>query len=276
MPRPHLPWQDNRVLTPGEKLYRWLHDRYPITEKSSDWMQNLASDFNTEELEKLLHQSTLLMMMRRLLANAEWYRRRYTELGIDAYEEKFEQDFLRHHLSFSPRDARLLSNLVYKSLEASRQEIPNSLASRIRDRSNQKSLCCGLCGKEIDYAPTPGNDDDRFSLDHIWPRSLGGNSEEYNLRVTCGACNSLRQSYVSAADTHYEHHHVKLLESDRSFLIEATRLFRLAVNFQSNFTCKRCERPVAQLPDGLRLEARSRHETHNIFNSISICTECKQ
>jgi hypothetical protein len=277
MPRTRPTWQRNRPPTPGERLYKWLAERYsPKPDASTDWISQIASDFNARELESLIHQSTLLMMLRRLLANAEWYKRRYSAMGLDNYEEKFEQDYLRYHLSFAPREARQLSNLVYRALDASGQGIPRSIATRIKDRSEQRKQPCELCGKSINYASTSSTDPDRFSLDHIWPSSLGGSSDESNLRVACGGCNAFRQNYVNASDTHYEHLHAKLLESDESFPKEVNRIFRLAIHLQSNFSCKRCDRPASQFAEGLQLEPRSRNENHNIFNSISICADCKQ
>ncbi|WP_224245012.1 HNH endonuclease [Hyalangium gracile] len=214
-------------------------------------------------------------MLRRLLANAHWYEHKYDQPDIPIHEEKFENEYLRYHLSFESRDARQLAALTYKALDASKANYTNHTFKTIKERSARQSLRCELCGGEIDYATADSKDPKRFSLDHIWPRSLGGTSDEDNLRVTCGGCNEFRQNYTSAADMHYEHWHVKVPEASESFLKEADRKFRLAVNLRSNFACQRCDRPVSALPDGLRLEARSREENHNIFNSISVCIDCK-
>ncbi|WP_140787439.1 HNH endonuclease [Myxococcus xanthus] len=272
MTRP-ITWRPNHALTPGEQLHRWLVTRYPITPRKENlWIDTIASDFNLHSLEATIHQSTTLMLLRRLITNAEWYRRQH----LEKFETRFENDYLRHHLSFPPQEARAVSNLTFKALEASKQNIPLSTIKKIKTKGEQRNTHCELCGEHINYHSSNPNDDSRFSLDHIWPRSLGGHSDESNLRITHIKCNSFRQDYASAADTHYEHLHVKVPEGDPSFLLEANRMFRLAINYQSGFQCSRCERPLSRLPDGLRLEVRSRHESHNFFNSMAICIECKR
>lgn len=37
-----------------------------------------------------------------------------------------------------------------------------------------------------------------FSIDHIFPRSLGGTSDESNLRVFCTRCNTVKGTNIEA------------------------------------------------------------------------------
>jgi 5-methylcytosine-specific restriction endonuclease McrA len=50
---------------------------------------------------------------------------------------------------------------------------------RIRQTVINRDGCCQMCGTE-----------ERLSVDHIVPRSLGGDDSLSNLQVLCGSCNS--------------------------------------------------------------------------------------
>lgn len=50
---------------------------------------------------------------------------------------------------------------------------------KIRDQIIKRDGCCQMCGTE-----------ERLSVDHIVPRSLGGDDNASNLQVLCSSCNS--------------------------------------------------------------------------------------
>jgi 5-methylcytosine-specific restriction endonuclease McrA len=50
---------------------------------------------------------------------------------------------------------------------------------RIREQVIRRDGCCQMCGTE-----------ERLSVDHIVPRTLGGDDSLSNLQVLCSSCNS--------------------------------------------------------------------------------------
>lgn len=50
---------------------------------------------------------------------------------------------------------------------------------RIREQIIRRDGCCQMCGTE-----------ERLSVDHIVPRTLGGDDNPSNLQVLCSSCNS--------------------------------------------------------------------------------------
>jgi 5-methylcytosine-specific restriction endonuclease McrA len=50
---------------------------------------------------------------------------------------------------------------------------------KIREQIIRRDGCCQMCGS-----------DERLSVDHIVPRTLGGNDNPNNLQVLCSSCNS--------------------------------------------------------------------------------------
>ena len=50
---------------------------------------------------------------------------------------------------------------------------------KIREQIIRRDGCCQMCGS-----------DERLSVDHIVPRTLGGDDNPNNLQVLCSSCNS--------------------------------------------------------------------------------------
>jgi hypothetical protein len=65
---------------------------------------------------------------------------------------------------------------------ANKSEISKTLAAKIMERDDRR--CC-RCGSDED-----------LTIDHIFPRSMGGSNAETNLRVLCRSCNSKRPVLV--------------------------------------------------------------------------------
>jgi hypothetical protein len=54
--------------------------------------------------------------------------------------------------------------------------------------------CCEYCRSQEAFSP------DRFQVDHIEPRGLGGTDEPGNLAWSCGGCNNAKSDSISASD----------------------------------------------------------------------------
>jgi len=54
--------------------------------------------------------------------------------------------------------------------------------------------CCEYCRSQEKYAPQ------RFSIEHITPKSMGGPTTELNLALSCQGCNSHKTNKTSARD----------------------------------------------------------------------------
>ena len=78
----------------------------------------------------------------------------------------------------------------------------NTYAYRIlRDRQRSKHLLCWICHLPIDYHAPPRTRWS-FSLDHVVPRSLGGDPlAEWNARSAHYSCNSARGNGTRKAKT---------------------------------------------------------------------------
>lgn len=55
----------------------------------------------------------------------------------------------------------------------------------------RQQTCAGPCGKRLCFEET--------TLDHIFPKSLGGGNSYVNLQIMCGPCNKLKGNSVEPA-----------------------------------------------------------------------------
>jgi hypothetical protein len=73
----------------------------------------------------------------------------------------------------------------------SRPHIPAELRKRIADAANHR---CGYCLANEMFVGTA------FEIDHIFPFSLGGATEEPNLWLACSGCNDYKLDRVTGVD----------------------------------------------------------------------------
>ncbi len=67
-----------------------------------------------------------------------------------------------------------------------------ALAKKIREEMGR----CYMCGRQLTQK---GDDVDRATVEHLWPLSLGGGSNEENLIAACRKCNLGRENSVTWA-----------------------------------------------------------------------------
>jgi 5-methylcytosine-specific restriction endonuclease McrA len=85
---------------------------------------------------------------------------------------------------------------------ATRSGVPQSLRRQLLRECGYRCAMCGIQGREIRQHNKPARnacfsyptsiDGVWLSIDHVIPRSHGGDSERSNLRVLCTTCNGLR------------------------------------------------------------------------------------
>ncbi len=77
-----------------------------------------------------------------------------------------------------------------------REYIPVAVERLVRERANHR---CEYCQSPSNISSAP------FSLDHIYPDSLGGSSDENNLALACSFCNLAKSDKTHALDPETEH-----------------------------------------------------------------------
>ncbi len=266
--------------TSGERLFNWLLVRYKGARTESSWVELIAKDFMMPAIGDYLFRSTCLMVMRRLIWNGHWYLDKYGSSSKDDRinaEKYYEREYLRSYIGLHKGIASELRVLVYDAINASNKNIPASLKKRIFERARGANQRCKLCGDQIDYLAKMGTEKRSFSLDHIWPQSLGGESEEWNLQEAHQFCNNERKNLAEASDIHYEHFHVKSeydpKDTAPSFWKELDWGNKLAALFISEFKCAECNDDVTvdNFEGNVIYSVIDRSENYNIFNIRVTC-----
>jgi hypothetical protein len=72
-----------------------------------------------------------------------------------------------------------------------KEHVPAQLRRLVFERARG---CCEYCRSQAKYAPEP------FSIEHIAPRSVGGQTVESNLALSCQGCNSYKAIRTAALD----------------------------------------------------------------------------
>jgi len=257
---------------PGYKLFQWLQHNYPHSnsEKSPTWLAGISEDFNMNILESVIYESSLLMVLRHLIVTADWYRRQFENTNVD-FEDIFETKCLKNHFSFGSTKSRELSNLAFNAMRTSRQDITKSTKKKLHQTYEFYKNSCYLCGGEIDYKNN--NSFNYLSLDHIWPQSLGGSSDEYNLNPACKKCNENRQEIVCFSDIHYEHFNIRTPKDDASYSNEFKWHFRFGVIFRALCKCELCGGKISS-SGGIDFQPREDSQALSAFNSMVVCKRC--
>jgi len=71
------------------------------------------------------------------------------------------------------------------------QRVTEALRNQVEERANQ---CCEYCLSQAQFSPQ------RFSVEHIQPRSLGGITHIDNLALSCAGCNGHKYNKTQAID----------------------------------------------------------------------------
>ncbi|WP_208293912.1 HNH endonuclease [Ilumatobacter fluminis] len=82
------------------------------------------------------------------------------------------------------------------AVRSATEPLRDSVRRTVEAYSRREAPNCYLCGVEVDFG---GADHLQFTIDHVWPRAYGGNSDFENLLAACKGCNEAKGSAASWA-----------------------------------------------------------------------------
>lgn len=180
--------------TNGQYLVRYLLDHH-LDGRGRPWSglgsALLASNRSGAWVEAF-QEMVSLQLARRLISAGDTLIGRH---GLPAAEARIKQVIIDtmvvHYTSAGDVYERLLP-----AIRSSRQTISRSVGRSLRALAIREMPYCYLCGTAMDF---DADDHRAFTLDHVWPRAYGGNSDEENLLGACRACNEAKSSEPSWA-----------------------------------------------------------------------------
>ena len=180
--------------TNGQHLARYLLDHH-LDGRGPRWSglgrALLASDRSDAWVEAFQEMVSLQLARRLISAGKELIGQH----GLPAAETPVKQVIIDtmvvHYTSAGDVYERLLP-----AIRSARQTISGSVGESLRALAMREMPYCYLCGTDVDF---DGGGHRAFTLDHVWPRAYGGNSEEENLLGACRSCNEAKSSEPSWA-----------------------------------------------------------------------------
>ncbi len=245
-------------INPGQELREFLIRLYPLEQirdmsrGGRTFLQKMDYDLMSDEtLSNTFYSSCINYLVRRLITTAEYFRRKYPD------EWRLElRRFFRNYTRYKDRDINDLTLLLSKCLSAYDSNPSDSVKAMMRKEAKNKRHCY-ICGEDMDYENANGLNS--ATIDHVWPRAMGGLSHNENLLVACQQCNNKhKKDFMDASDYHYEEIALVSDRSDPHFTNEMNRQYRVAVYARTEFTCAVCGQPayrVGKLEVG-RIEAQ--------------------
>ena len=180
--------------TNGQYLARYLLDHH-LDGQGRRWSglgsALLASNRGGDWVEAFQEMVSLQLTRRLILAGDALVGRH----GLPAAETEIKQMIIDtmvvHYTSAGNVYERPLP-----AIRSARETTSNSVRRSVEALTRREMSYCYLCGTEVDFS---ADDHQAFTLDHVWPRAYGGNSDFENLLGACRSCNDAKASEPSWA-----------------------------------------------------------------------------
>lgn len=262
----------NDPENPGKILQGLLKEIYPLDNTGSkSFVHSIDNALMAEgEFFQLVYESSINHLVRRLITSAEHLRRKYDLYPDDSVSEI--RKFLRDFTHIPPSQREKIVTLLVECLRERDRKISLKLKDSIRKEAQSRGANCYLCGCEIDFERTDAPRFNSLTLDHLWPRKMGGKSLESNLKIACKRCNELKGDYIDASDFHYEEICLVTNEKDESFNVEFRREYKIAVLAKSDFKCMICGKPAERVGE-LQFARREPSDSWHFLNVDAYCSE---
>lgn len=185
--------------TAGEMLFRHLSRDVILNYKTAGFSWTSLNSLlqitgQPDEYFRFLNGSAAVYLMRKLLRQAQVIFREHPNESSRVREvSRFIQDELSISLDNESRSK--LSRYVIRAACESRREIPPSIKTSYKNKSRFHS--CYLCDRELDIDVADEKAHNFFTLEHIWPTSMGGDSHPDNLLPACIDCQDCKKDSIS-------------------------------------------------------------------------------
>jgi 5-methylcytosine-specific restriction endonuclease McrA len=177
-----------QLVTCGEHLYAYLF-QFSIETKFLDRFEEKHLTFtrNSNGYRLFIQEAFAINLLKRLLYHAEKVNERFDREN-PVFLKELGKIIESIGLERMNREGRLV-RLTRDALSQRSRGIGDGLRKKMLQHSKRDNASCYLCGRILNYQLAQKQRDDDITLDHVWPRSLGGDSEESNLLPSCRKCN---------------------------------------------------------------------------------------
>lgn len=256
----------------GEKIYTILDKKY--RELSFKFLEQIDSDLNEDgELSKLFKKSIINYYLRRLITSAQFIRRKYSDFGDHRVRNEL-RSYLKYYTRLEDEEIATILILLINCMQVSEDDFNNSHKNPVKRMLKEYGWGCYICGRDMDFSKN-SEEYNAITADHVWPKTLGGESIPENLRYACQECNSkYKKDFIDYSDFHYEE--ISLVIHDRYNYDNKARdrSYEAAIFAKSNYECVVCEQPAYRVGE-LYIGRNDLNESWHYLNLSAYCKEHK-
>lgn len=185
--------------TSGEKLFLLIKNEILPAIKAGGltWSrvdELFSASCGGEEFSSYIKGATTIYNMKRLLVFWRHERPQITNQNVYISSiATFVGNSIFPGLDLETR--KKIARYVINAELSSFRKIPDDI--RKKYKSSAKKASCYLCDTPLDTTQTDDKAKDFFTLEHLWPTSMGGDSDEDNLLPACILCQDLKKNFLS-------------------------------------------------------------------------------
>lgn len=262
---------DSELDNPGEALRSFLFKLFPSDEENreSNIAKIDAALVAEGKFASLVYRSAINYMLRRILTAAVLIERKCDQNHFsDEILEKKLRAYIANNLNIpGAKNVDKLTGLITNCLKTRHEKITQTTEKSVKQRNEN---LCYICGKTMSFGRDNGSDS--ATLEHVFPRLLGGSSKAHNLRYACKICNETKADNIDESDYHYEEICLLTDEDDETkFHRDLSRVYKIAAWAKSDYKCQLCGKS-ASVVGRLDLVRREQRDNWHFLNIEAYCS----
>lgn len=177
-------------ITSGERLCNFLNHKLLAGGAWNDLELLLDPTGRPKQLVRFFRQVAAVTLTGRIVAAGV----SINEISPinDAEFNKLFSEHLLYTVGLPGRVKNEIYRFSLSAVKAAVLPIPGSVQKKIRSWAEIRHTWCYMCGQALDFnLKDPVRS---YTLEHIWPRSYGGDSIEDNFLPACKSCNGEKKS----------------------------------------------------------------------------------
>jgi 5-methylcytosine-specific restriction endonuclease McrA len=272
---------------PGQQLRELLKEIYPLN--TEDINSSEGSSFVSRiddgliaggNFTNLVYESSINYLLRRLINTSEYIRRKSELFSSENFVVELRR-FLTEEIKIQTDKIEKILVLLKVCVEAKDKRLKSSRRKElIRNARENGEIRCYICGKSLENelenerevsTKDKSYKQEKIEVEHIWPKTMGGATEDFNLKLSCSYCNQAKEDYIDATDFHYEQIcHVRVDVSDVTEVLK--REYKIAIWAKNSYSCSVCDKPAVTVGK-LKFGRLNPNDSWHFLNIEAYCDE---
>lgn len=179
-------------VTSGEQLCKFVNHKLLKSDVWSDLEGILGVTGRSVHLVAFYRQLAAVTLTGRVVAAGRSLSKQFEEGLSGLSGRKAFIEHLRDLVGIPSRHLDELFRHSERAVSASLAKTMPSVEKRMRSWATLRHPKCYICGTGLDF-DGQGPEESAYTLEHIWPRTYGGESIEENLLPACYSCNNRKK-----------------------------------------------------------------------------------